>query len=135
MIPPSEVRVQNSRTSYYFESSVGRRGLGPWVSAGAEGLVPGGRDAGGGADTTGRSEKKEVSVQPMSTLRRLLRARGRYRPRAKRGPDVTGARRGQSPTKGPQQTSTQPAGTQQSRRQRAGAGERTSPSRNVVEVA
>src|SRR5690348_5887825 len=35
------------------------------------GLMPGGRDAGGGADTTGRSEKKELSVQPMSALHRL----------------------------------------------------------------
>src|SRR5690349_22917437 len=90
MIPPSEVRVAKI---------VGR----PTILSVARpaGLVPGGRDAGGEADTTGRSEKKEISVQPMRALRRLLRARGRYRPRAKRGPDVTGARPGQSPTKGP----------------------------------
>src|SRR6266705_4483691 len=80
--------------------------------------------------TTGRSEKKEVSVQPMSGFHRLLRARGRERPRAQRGPDVTGARPGQSPNKAPgnQQGTSRAVGSEQAPAQTCRAG-------NVVEVA
>src|SRR5690242_13927584 len=99
MIPPSEVHVAKivgrptilslarvgvgwnhgiARVGVGWNHGIARVGVG-WCHgiARSAGLMPGGRDAGGGADTTGRSEKKELSVQPMSALHRLLRARGR----------------------------------------------------------
>jgi hypothetical protein len=71
---------------------------------GAEGALAGARRGhwpgrGGGLEGgwRDRSEKKEISVQPMTGLCRLLRAQGGETTFARSGgPDVTGARPGQT---------------------------------------
>ena len=71
-------------------------GWGRWL----DGVGGGGVGVAGGTRERGRrdrSEKKEISVQPMTGLHRLLRAQGGETTFARSGgPDVTGARPGQT---------------------------------------